>query len=430
MAIDIVTCAPTMLEAARDLRAALATFEPGNFSAEDCALFADELSMTEKACAAARTLSAARAVASGAHRERGFADPTSWLSHQAGATSRQAKDTLRLAASLETCPLTKEALLKGEVSIAQAEEIVRCVADLPETEEDFLQLARHSDLTKVRDEARDRRLASTKPEDLHRRQHEARRFRHWKDELGMVRIDGALPPETGIPLVNRIERDALRLRVEAKRGGDPEPFTAYAADALVALAAGVGTGGSTKTDLVIVCDLFAWRRGHTHTGEACHIIGGGPIPVDLAKELSKDAFLKCVLHDGVNIQLVSHQGRKCTAELRTALDLGAVPSFRGRACVDCGRTWGLEHDHTDPIAHTGPTSITNMKDRCWPCHAEKTERDRRAGLLGNRARSRKGRQARSTATEQARRPARPAQAPDIEGSTGSSRSTPPGRDPP
>jgi hypothetical protein len=31
----------------------------------------------------------------------------------------------------------------------------------------------------------------------------------------------------------------------------------------------------------------------------CHLIDGGPLPVELAKELSKDAFLKTALHDGI-----------------------------------------------------------------------------------------------------------------------------------
>ncbi|MGH8989818.1 MAG: HNH endonuclease, partial [Acidimicrobiales bacterium] len=54
----------------------------------------------------------------------------------------------------------------------------------------------------------------------------------------------------------------------------------------------------------------------------------------------------------------------------------------------CKRTFGLEHDHTDPVAHTGRTTYQNLRDRCYPCHAVKTERDRLAGLLGKRAKAR------------------------------------------
>ncbi len=374
-----------VIEAAGALRRALSDFDPAILSASDAAALADELSLTEKACAAARALAGARAAACGAHRERGFSDPASWLAHQAGTTPRQAKEALLMAAALEACPATKDALLAGEVSISQAQEIVRCAAELPGAESELLDVARRGDLAKVRDEAREKRLSSTPVDELHRRQLEARRFRHWRDGLGMLCFDGALPPETGIPLVNRIEREAARQRADAKRRGCAARFEAHAADALVALSAGGGAGPKGRTDLVIVCDLHAWRRGHAHDGEPCHLIGGGPIPVEVAKRLSEDAFVKIVLHDGVDIRKIRHVGRKYTAELRTALDLGPAPSFGGRACVDCGRTWGLQHDHTDPVAHTGPTSMDNVVDRCWPCHADKTERDRRAGLLRQKA---------------------------------------------
>jgi 5-methylcytosine-specific restriction endonuclease McrA len=74
--------------------------------------------------------------------------------------------------------------------------------------------------------------------------------------------------------------------------------------------------------------------------------------------------------------------------LQTALDLGAPPKFDGVACVDCGRWYHLEWDHVDPLANDGVTSQANLKARCPPCHVEKTERDRRAGLLRPRAKPR------------------------------------------
>ena len=140
-----------------------------------------------------------------------------------------------------------------------------------------------------------------------------------------------------------------------------------------------------------MCDRRAWARGHAHEGEACHVVGGGPIPVSLAKELSQDAFVKAVMHDGVRIDTVVHFGRRIRAELRTALELGSPPGFEGAVCADgCGRRYGLEWDHVDPVAHGGPTSLANLRPRCWPHHRDKTERDRRAGLLGAAAQARAG----------------------------------------
>ena len=401
------TGAEMLMEASRALREALRSFDPQLFSGAQCAQIADELATSEKACSTARLLAAARAVALGAHRELGVADPFAWVARQGGTTGHQAREALELVRSLEAHPRTKEALVSGAVSVAQAREIARARSagsagsagsggsegsagsggsDPPDQEQELLEVARRGDLGTLREAVRERTFATTSPEELHRRQAGARRFRHWRDALGMVCFDGALPPETGLPFVTRIEREAARRHRLARRAGSSERFESHAADALVALGADAAAGTSTgRTDLVVVCDLYAWRRGHAHEGEPCHLIGGGPIPVDVAKELTADAFLKVVLHDGVDIHKVHHAGRKYTAALRTALDIGPVPAFGGRACVDCQRTWGLEYDHDDPIAHTGPTSYANVKARCRPCHAAKTEHDRAAGLLSKLA---------------------------------------------
>jgi hypothetical protein len=42
--------------------------------------------------------------------------------------------------------------------------------------------------------------------------------------------------------------------------------------------------------------------------------------------MAGDAFLKAVAHDGVRIETVAHFGRHISAELRTALELGALPA--------------------------------------------------------------------------------------------------------
>lgn len=477
-------------QAATTLRRALAGLEAGIYGAGDCATLAEELAATANACNAASMLLAARAASLGAHNLRGFADPASWMAHHAGTTTRQAKRAMETAKGLEVVPDTKDALLAGEVSLSQAQEIAQSEKETPGGEAELLSEAKKGDLSSLRNATRERVFSETPPEDLHRRQYRARFLRHWRDRLGMVCFEGALPPESGVALMNRLEqRAAHRRRRRAKDGGLPERFESNLADALVASMLGTapsvgslapsapqpraGASGSgpppgsagapsnghmgrripevdrysdgqdsegqdsegqdsegqdsdgqdpggrdsggrdsggrdydgqdlevdqdpddreprPRTELVIVCDLFAWRRGHTHSNEVCHIVGGGPIPVDLAKDLGRDAFLKAVLHDGVNIHTVCHFGRHRPAALQTALDLGPAPEFTGRACVDCGRRYGLEYDHTDPVNNRGPTSYQNLKPRCYLDHKEKTERDRRAGLLGPTAPGRRG----------------------------------------
>lgn len=370
--------------AANALREVLHTFDAAAASPEDCAAIADELARTEKACAAVRLLATTRAAARGAHRERGFGDPASWFARQAGTTTSQARRALETAAGLERCSQTKQALLAGEVSVSQAHEIVKAETESPGQEEDLLSAARTSDLSKLREHVRARRFERTAPEELHRLQLAARRFRHWRDGLGMVCFEGALPAHAGVPFINRIDLLAQRARrAAAREGRSGERFEAHAADAVSSLAAnGDSDTRAPRAELVIVCDLFAYRRGHVHNGESCHVIDGAPVPVEIARELTRDAFVKAVLHDGVEIQRIKHFGRHLPAELKTALDLGPVPAFSGRECADCGRRYGLEYDHVDPVAHQGPTSYENVEARCYADHLAKTERDRKAGLLG------------------------------------------------
>ncbi|MCU1461572.1 MAG: hypothetical protein JWO37_1647, partial [Acidimicrobiales bacterium] len=47
----------------------------------------------------------------------------------------------------------------------------------------------------------------------------------------------------------------------------------------------------------------------------------------------------------------------------------------------CDRRYYLERDHIDPRANGGAWSAGNIEWKCWYHHVEKTERDRRMGLL-------------------------------------------------
>ena len=106
----------------------------------------------------------------------------------------------------------------------------------------------------------------------------------------------------------------------------------------------------------------------------------------MREALDAGAFVKAVLHDGVDITHVAHYGTKPPAHLLTALRLGHAPGFAGMVCDTCGAQLYLELDHVNPRANGGAWSMANIRPRCWPCHTAKTERDRKAGLLGGGAR--------------------------------------------
>ena len=394
----------SLVESIRVLRAALVAFDPGVYSGEDCAVLVEELAAMEKVSGPARVRAAVRAGDCGAHRERGFADVADWIARATGSTSGSAKAALATAAALESQPDAKAALDAGELSFAQARELVRTEAAVPGSAAGLLDVAIHESFRTLKEQARDRRVRAIDPEELHALQHAAMHHRTWITALGNVAYTGEFPPELGIPFKNQLDAETDRLWLEAyqdaKRhdgapcgGSDRANELSRAALAAKAFARviqnGGGKGKTDRADMVIVCDLRAYRRGHAHDGEPCHIVGGGPIPVSLAKELGRDAFLKAVLHTGTELHTIAHFGRRYPAVLRTAFELGAPPDFNGNTCAapGCDRQYHLQRDHIDPVANGGLTTYTNNQLLCPPDHRIKTEHDRNAGLL-SRARPR------------------------------------------
>lgn len=373
---------------------ALVAFDAALVEPAACAELVGLLARAEKLCRLRKVQAAQRATSGSRHGHDGAPDAAAWLAGQSGESVGASKADLATAAALGQCPATAEAASQGEISLDQAKEIAAAEAENPGSEEELLPLARRAPLSRLRDESRRKRQEAIKPEDLHAKQRAARRFRAWTNELGNIAFSGELTPEVGIPLVNRLQAETDRKWREAKRlaagDGSLEAREAYAADAFVEMTSGRGRGRAKSADVVIVIDLRAWRRGRAEGDEVCRIVGGSNVPVSVAKELAVDAFFKAVIHDGENILTIAHLGRKMSAELQTALDLGPPPLFNGITCCEagCDRRHGLQWDHVDPVANRGPTSYDNLKPRCWPHHQEKTDRDRAAGLLGPRARSR------------------------------------------
>ncbi|MDQ4130433.1 MAG: HNH endonuclease [Actinomycetota bacterium] len=321
---------------------------------------------------------------SGAYRARGYHSGTAWLAKTMGTSPRQAAARIDTANAVEGLAATQEAFAAGRISEAQAAEVAKAAAADPSAEAGLLEVAEQADWRSLKDRARRVRLnAEVDREALHARQRHAREVTHWVDDEGMVAGRFRLPPEVGVPLVNRLDSETDREYKRAWQQGGRESRAAYAADALVKLLSDASGRPSTRADVVVVVDLEALRRAHVEDGERCQIPGEGPLPVAVARRVATDAFLKSVLVDGCEIKKVKHFGRHIPTEVRTALELGPAPDLDGAVCVKdgCGHRDGLEFDHKDPRANRGPTAYHNLEPRCRPDHREKTQRDRAAGLL-------------------------------------------------
>ena len=92
---------PRLRALAIEMSRAASTFEPDRWSGADCAAIAEELSATAKACLAAATRAAARAVECKTRR-----DGPEWLARVAGTTPAEARAALSTVAAVEGCPAT------------------------------------------------------------------------------------------------------------------------------------------------------------------------------------------------------------------------------------------------------------------------------------------------------------------------------------
>ena len=69
-------------------------------------------------------------------------------------------------------------------------------------------------------------------------------------------------------------------------------------------------------------------RGHIEDGETCEIPGVGPVPVAATRSQLSDAFVKILVHHGVDITTVCHPGRTVPAHLQSRAR-GPRPVLRG-----------------------------------------------------------------------------------------------------
>ena len=368
------------VRAAESFRALVAEVDVAVLSGDDCAVLAEEMARVEKACGALRAMSGARAADCGAHRGGGFTGALDWAAAMAGCSRHQARSELETGALLGDCPQTKQAALEGHLSLGQAQEIARTEQAKPGSEAELIDTAGRSTRQQLADACRQRRQEGLDRAELTRSQHARRSLRTWTDGDGMVCGQFRLEPVVGVPLVSRLRTETDRIHRQARRAGSHEWWEAHGADALAAM---VGHGGAgpprTKAEVVLVVDLRTLRTG-THPDTVSHIVGGGPVDPQVVAEMAKDAFLKVVFHDGVNIHTVTHLGRYIPAELRTALELGQPPEFGGIACSGCGKKFSLQWDHLQPVCAGGLTSYANEDPKCWECHVDKSNAERAAGL--------------------------------------------------
>ncbi|MCZ7527515.1 MAG: HNH endonuclease [Acidimicrobiia bacterium] len=379
----------------------LGVLRSGRLEADDALAVLGSLSRLGRVVSAAQVLVARRVEELGAYRRAGHRSTARLIAARSGTSLVRATEVVETARRLGSAPRTEEALVSGAVSVEQAHAITGAVEAVPCAEGDLLVLAGTGSLRRLQDRARDVRLEAVDDRlGRYRRQHAARRLVHGRDDEGMVWGRFRLPPDLGAAVVTRLEHQADAEYRRRDRQGRREAHDRHLADALVTLLtartgpspaedAADGQADPARThapavraaprvDVVVHVSHQALRRGRVDPGEICMVQGAGPIPLERARELLDDAFVKAVLVDGTRIEAVRHLGRRIPAELRTALEVRSILEHGDVTCSveGCDRRAGLEWDHRDPHANGGPTSYENLQPLCRADHHHKTARDR------------------------------------------------------
>ena len=309
-------------------------------------------------------------------------DDAAVVSRVTGTPVGHAKATIALGTNLKAAPELGAALQSGAVSAEQAIHIASAEASVPGITEELVAVANSEPFHVFKDRARRLKLEAEQHNGLSARQHAARSGRHHSDELGMTHIHLTLEPLAAAPIVNRAEADAERLYKAARKTGHTEAFEAYLADAFVDMLSGTGKGRASRPELVVLVDYDTIRNGWKLTpGGISKIPGVGPIDPQDAKDVARDALINAVLVDGEDLRHFKRFGRHVPPEIKVALELGTAPAFDGPVCSGCGNRFRPERDHLEPVVAEGPTSYRNLEWKCNPCHAAKTETDRKAGKL-------------------------------------------------
>lgn len=420
---------PTPTELRRSALALASRLDPDTMSGEAAARAVQELSVAEKAVATTRMFLALRVAKTDAWRGQGHGSAADWLAAQCGLTVTEAHRQLGTAQKAKKLSKTKKAMDEGKLSPGQADSVTNGASADPTAEDDLLSSAANDTAKNLKDKAAKARAAATDTKERHRRIRRERTMRMRTDADGAFNLwlkgpalDGArlaamLKPfqeEAFRTARSRWTLDGVKDTFDNREydaffnlldhlsnlaatathltnqtpntpdapagapppgspppgspspGAPPDPLAGLTDAQRRALTRKLPGGNNTK--IIINIDLTALRRGHTTSGETCHIEGLGPIPVEVAQQLLSDAFIAAVIKDGTTIGKVTHLGRGLNAHQRTAIETGGLRCTN----IACNHTIAIQIDHRTPYATNPITHLANQDPLCPQCHRQKT----------------------------------------------------------
>ncbi len=361
--------------AERLLASVVGELSPDDVPLRDASRVWESFDRVERLAASAKTLLAARVEESGDWKRAGARSAAAHLARLSGAGVRAARRMLEHSRDLAGLAEVAAAVRAGGLSAGQVDAIVPAATADPSVQGDLVGLAASTNLYELREACqRTRAKADPDPDATHRRIHANRRLGTHVDGEGGWNLRARGTVEAGARLETALQPIIDHLFEQGRVRGRREPREAYAFDALVALAERDVSTGEKKRSVpkprylaLMHVPFEALTRGAVEGEELCEIVGVGPVPVRIARELLGESILKLVITKGVDVANVVHLGRGPTAAQRIAL-LWSQPKCANVACS----SRFVQLDHREPWAETHRTVLDKLNPLCPHDHDLKT----------------------------------------------------------
>jgi Domain of unknown function (DUF222) len=337
-----------------------------------------EFDAIERVIASAKVLLARRVEDARSWQGQGFRSVEDQLARLAGSSIAAAQAMLATSKQVAVLPDTAGAMRAGELSSAQAAAVAGAAAVAPDAEARLLALAvAQAPLAQLRRECLKAR-AGVDGDKSYERNRRERRAKDFTDAEGAWNLGVRGPVDAGARFRDVHGPIVEQMFKAARREGRTDSRETYAFDAFMEMVERAAGNRTTETDApkktparfvgLIRVDHEALRRGQVAGDEVCEIVGLGPVPVRVARELLGDAILKLVITKGVDVANITHLGRAATVAQQAALRWLMPECIR----EGCTRTERPQIDHRRQWIEVHETRLDNLDPLCEHDHDLKT----------------------------------------------------------
>lgn len=286
----------------------------------------------------------------------GSTSAAAWLANVADVETSTAREWVRIGRCLRALPASADAFAQGELSYSKVRTLTRVAT--AENESELAELAKTvtaSDLGRAIAEWLQR---NGEPEAIENYQHRRRSIKWRVDPDGMLNFTVRLQPLLGGTLIAALTAQVMTSRPRKQADGTWPTLAQQHADALEEL---LNEGaGNMSTEIVL----------HVR-GDGTTMDDGTPIPASVIERLADTSAIRAMIHDA-EAKPINASGKHRYPTTRQK----RVVKERDRACVDCGGTQLLTHDHNPDYAISKRTIVDELELRCAPCHWQRHRNER------------------------------------------------------